>query len=505
MSNSSLVSYTRLSPNNSGKRTHAIDRISPHCIVGQWSCETAANFFDNTSVEASCNYAIGSDGRMSLVVNEDDRSWCTSSRDNDQRAVTIECASDATSPYAMTEDVYESLVDLCTDICKRNGKSKLLWFGDKSKSLSYEPKSDEVVITVHRWFASKACPGDWLYSRLGNLAKDVTNELNPDTPTKTPADPAKSNNLYRVQTGAFTSETSAEKRAEELNAKGFKTCIVKVDNLYKVQVGAYSKKVNATAMVENLKDAGYNAIIVTEDTTLSPSKKPEANKKTEEEIAQEVLAGKWGNGAERKSRIEAAGYDYDEVQEIVNKTAEESVPAKPAPEKKPEPAPKKKSNEEIAKEVIRGDWGNGEDRKKKLEAAGYDYDAIQDIINGDTKKPESKPAPEKKPEPKPSPKKKSNEEIAKEVIRGDWGNGTEREKKLEAAGYDYDAIQDIINGDTKKPAPAKPAPKKKTEEDIAREIVQDGKWGTGDARKKNVEAAGYDYNKVQKCVNDLMK
>ena len=170
MSNSSLVNCTVKSPNHSGARTHSIDRITPHCVVGQLSAESIGGCFDSSNVQASCNYGIGSDGRVVLCVDEANRSWCSSSNANDQRAVTIECASDMTHPYAMTDAVYEKLVALCVDICRRNGKTKLLWFGDKDKSLNYSPKSNEMILTVHRWFANKSCPGDWLYSRLGNLA-----------------------------------------------------------------------------------------------------------------------------------------------------------------------------------------------------------------------------------------------------------------------------------------------------------------------------------------------
>lgn len=188
MSNSSLVSYTKLSPNHSGQRTHSIDRITPHCVVGQLSAESICGCFTSTSRQASCNYGIGTDGRISLCVEEKNRSWCSSSNANDQRAVTIECASDMSEPYAMNSKVYASLINLCVDICKRNGKKKLLWFGDKTKSLNYSPKSDEMVITVHRWFANKSCPGNWLYARLGDLATQVTNKLSGST-TSTPTAP----------------------------------------------------------------------------------------------------------------------------------------------------------------------------------------------------------------------------------------------------------------------------------------------------------------------------
>lgn len=175
--NSPLVAYTNLSPNHSGLRTHSIDRITPHCVVGQLSAESICGCFTSTSRQASCNYGIGKDGRVSLCVEEKNRSWCTSSAANDQRAITIECASDLTHPYAMNSAVYTSLIKLCTDICKRNGKTKLLWMGDKNKTLNYAPAPDEMVLTVHRWYANKACPGDWLYSRLGELAAMVTTAL----------------------------------------------------------------------------------------------------------------------------------------------------------------------------------------------------------------------------------------------------------------------------------------------------------------------------------------
>ena len=176
--NSSLVSYTKLSPNHSGKRTHSIDRITPHCVVGQCTAEGLGDWLAKSSTQASSNYGIDKNGRVGLYVEEKNRSWCSSSNANDQRAITIECASDTTEPYAMNSKVYDALIKLCVDICKRNGKKKLIWLGDKDKTLNYNPKSDEMIITVHRWFDNKSCPGNWLYARLGDLAAKVTENLN---------------------------------------------------------------------------------------------------------------------------------------------------------------------------------------------------------------------------------------------------------------------------------------------------------------------------------------
>ena len=188
--NSPLVSYTKLSPNHSGQRTHSIDRITPHCVVGQCSVETLGNVFLPTSRQASSNYGIGVDGRVGMYVEEKNRSWCSSSAANDQRAITIECASDNTEPYAFKDVVYQRLIELCTDICKRNGKTKLLWLGDKTQTLNYDPEPDEMVLTVHRWFANKSCPGNWMYARMGDLASKVTAALGGEVKPVEPAKPA---------------------------------------------------------------------------------------------------------------------------------------------------------------------------------------------------------------------------------------------------------------------------------------------------------------------------
>ena len=175
--NSSMVVYKKLSPNHSGQRTHSIDRITPHCVVGQCTAEGLGEWFEKQSTQASSNYGIDRDGRVALYVEEKNRSWCSSSNANDQRAITIECASDTTEPYAFRDVVYQILIKLCIDICKRNGKNKLIWFGDKDKTLNYSPKSGEMLLTVHRWFANKSCPGNWMYARMGDLASKVTAAL----------------------------------------------------------------------------------------------------------------------------------------------------------------------------------------------------------------------------------------------------------------------------------------------------------------------------------------
>ena len=226
--NSSLVDCVVKSPNHSGQRTHSIDRITPHCVVGQLSAEGIGSCFP-AGRQASCNYGIGKDGRVCLVVDEKNRSWCSSSNANDQRAVTIECASDMSEPYAMTNAVYEKLIKLCTDICKRYGKTKLVWIADKNTALSYKPEPNEMQLTVHRWFANKSCPGNWLFSRLGEVARRVNVNLGSNSKPATPT-PSTGSNLYRVrksagdaksQVGAYKNLANAKKKADETGLKVF--------------------------------------------------------------------------------------------------------------------------------------------------------------------------------------------------------------------------------------------------------------------------------------------
>ena len=187
MSNSSLATYTLISPNKNSPRNHKIDTISIHCFVSQVTAKRGCEVFQPSSEQASCNYVVGYDGSIGLCVEEKDRSWCTSSSSNDHRAITIETASENKAPYKVTAAAYAALLDLVTDICRRNGAKKLLWFGDKAKTLAYAPKSGEMVMTVHRWFANKSCPGDYLYNLHGEIAAEVTKRLGGSSSTTSPS------------------------------------------------------------------------------------------------------------------------------------------------------------------------------------------------------------------------------------------------------------------------------------------------------------------------------
>lgn len=175
--NSPLVSYTKLSPNYD-KRKQNIDNIAIHCAVGQLSVRALGSIFALPSKAASSNYGIGYDGKIGMYVEEKNRSWCTSSSKVDHRAVTIEVACDPTYPYAVNDIVYESLIKLVADICKRNNIKKLLWKADKSLF----GHVDKQNMVVHRWFSKrKSCPGKYLYDRHYDIANRVNILLDSET------------------------------------------------------------------------------------------------------------------------------------------------------------------------------------------------------------------------------------------------------------------------------------------------------------------------------------
>lgn len=175
MSNSPLVSYTKLSPNHSGKRKHVIDTVTIHCVAANATVEALGATFANPARKASSNYGIGTDGRIALYVDEGNRSWCTSSPENDHRAITIEVANNGGAPdWPVSFAAYSALINLLADICSRNpGIGRLRWQGDKSLIGQVSKQN----MTVHRWFAAKACPGDFLYNRHGAIAKEVNRIL----------------------------------------------------------------------------------------------------------------------------------------------------------------------------------------------------------------------------------------------------------------------------------------------------------------------------------------
>ena len=226
MSNSPLATYTKISPNKNSPRNKPIDTITIHCTAGNKdnTARQIADYFSNASRGASCNYVVGGDGSIAISVEEKDRSWCTSSGANDNRAITIEVCSNIAGTE-VNDKAYVALINLVADICKRNGIKKLVWSTNKNSRVNH---LNGCNMTVHRDYANKACPGEWLYSRHGDIAAKVNALLG--ATTTTPAKPTQPTptTMYRVR------KTWADAKS---------------------QIGAYRDLNNAKAMAD--KNAGY--------------------------------------------------------------------------------------------------------------------------------------------------------------------------------------------------------------------------------------------------------
>lgn len=209
MSYSSLVSHVNFSPNCTKPRNQKIDRVTIHCVVGQASVESLGELFANPERQASSNYGIGFDGRIACYVEEENRSWCTGSRENDHRAITIEVASDTAPPYGVKDAAYGALLDLLEDICRRYDL-RLNYTGDKTGNM-----------TLHKWFQATDCPGEFLESKHPEIAAEVNRRLD-GTPSDTTT-------LYRIQAGAFRDRANAEAHLAKLRAAGFDAFIQTVE------------------------------------------------------------------------------------------------------------------------------------------------------------------------------------------------------------------------------------------------------------------------------------
>lgn len=325
MSNSNLVNYTKLSPNFNPRQSQ-IRKITIHHMAGNLSVEGCGNLFAPTSRQTSSNYGVGSDGRVGMYVEEHNRAWTSSSPDNDHQAITIEVANDGGAPeWHVSDAALSKTIDLCVDICQRNGITKLVYTGDASGNL-----------TRHDMFAKTNCPGPYLGSKFNYIADEVNKRLGVvPAPQPTPAPTQSLDDVAQA-----------------------------------VMRGEYG---NGPARAAALTSAGYdaNAVQARVNELLGASTQPAPNPSVSiTEIAQAVLRGEYGNGNDRRQALANAGYDYDTVQAEVNRLAGVSPVPQPAV-----------SLDDIARAVIRGDYGNGADRRQALANAGYDYDAVQARVN----------------------------------------------------------------------------------------------------------------------------
>lgn len=266
------------SKNYSDRRGMKVCKFTPHHMAGNLTVEQCGRLFQNPNRGASANYGIGTDGRIAIYVDEDYRGWTSSNAMNDRQAITVEVANcEIGGQWKVSDAAWESLVKLAYDVCKRYN-FRLTYDGTPNGSLTH-----------HNMFAKTTCPGPYLQSRMKELAETVNRMLDEG---KEPVKPSQ-----------------AEQKTEQL--------------------------------------------------------------KSIEEVAREVINGKWGNGADRFNRLDAAGYNSSEVQKKVNEILLGKGSSNPA----------KKSIEQLANEVIKGLWGNGADRKNRLTNAGYNYSEVQKLVN----------------------------------------------------------------------------------------------------------------------------
>lgn len=263
MSNSNMVTYTKLSPNHSGPRTHTIDTITIHHMAGNLSVQTCGDIFAKSSRQASSNYGV-SGKEVGLYVDEANRSWCSSNRVNDQRAITFEVANDTAGvknkTWTVSDETMATLIELVTDVCKRNNIKKLIWSSNKNDRINH---INGCNMTLHKDFAATACPGPYLEGKMQYIADEVNKRLGeaaPETPATTPT------KLFKVQIGAYRIRTNAQKALEDAKQKGFKDAFIKqYGTLYKVQIGAYKLKVNAVNMQRSAINKGYKDAFIVEE------------------------------------------------------------------------------------------------------------------------------------------------------------------------------------------------------------------------------------------------
>jgi hypothetical protein len=486
--NSPLVAYTKISPNRTVNRNHAIDTITIHCVVGQCSVETLGNVFAPASRQASSNYGVGVDGRIGMYCEEKDRSWCSSSASNDNRAITIEVASDTTHPYAVKDVVYNALIVLVADICKRNGIKKLLWKADKSLI----GQVDKQNMTVHRWFAAKACPGEYLYSRHGDIADKVnailgaqeqpvlsglqamalkgmsnTDAIKQVSPLFT-ADQKKSGILASVSLAQFILESgygTSELAQNANNCFGMKKSLS--GNTWGGSAwdgsSVYTKETkeqNADGTYTTIK-ADFRKYASVEDSIADHSAyllgAMNGSKKRYEGLAgmtdykaavQRIKDGGYATSLSYVTNLcnviekwNLTQYDASTSPDTPQEGAGGSFPAVPFTVRvlindlnyrsagSMSGAVKGQTGKGVFTIVeVKNGWG------KLKSGAGWIYLLNPDYctVNGTVAAPTPTPA-------------KSVEEIAREVIQGKWGNGSDRKNRLEAAGYNYNEVQSKVN------------------------------------------------------------
>lgn len=286
--------YTR------GRGGYKICKITPHHMACQWTAERCAQSFQVPTRNASANYCIGSDGTIVCNVEEENRAWTSSNYYNDCQAITIEVANETCSPnWTISTKAWNALVNLCADICKRYG-FRLNYTGNANGSL-----------TEHMMFASTGCPGPYLHARMAQLANEVNAKLSGTQTPSTPQTPQTGTEKYGVGTQLCTNTLSTNCYGTGRVIKGdWEGTIGRV-----IHGAKYPYRVDRRGVA-----IGWtNDSAIDSDPHIPGGGTTTTTNKSNEQIADEVIKGLWGNGADRKNRLTNAGYDYNTIQSIVNR------------------------------------------------------------------------------------------------------------------------------------------------------------------------------------------
>lgn len=342
--NSPLVCKTRLSPKHNNRK-YPITKITIHHAAGVMSFDALLNYVATCSRDMSANYVLRQ-GKIGLVVEEKYRAWTSSNANNDHRAVTIEVGNSSSGgQWPISDEDLSLLIKWCADVCIRNKIPKLYYDGTPNGSL-----------TLHEMFAATGCPGPYIKSKINYICQEVNKLINSTngSHTKPSAPAATGNKTYKVLTNVYGYMSASDAVSDKHRKRTVTPGTYYIYNETSTAVNVTLKKSAPGAWICKAK----NVVASTSTST----------KKSVTTIAQEVLAGKWGNGADRVKKLKAAGYNPTEVQVEVNRLLSGKSSTK-------------KSVTEVAKEIIQGKWGNGSARKQKLESAGYNYAEVQAAVN----------------------------------------------------------------------------------------------------------------------------
>lgn len=427
--NSSLVTHTKLLKNNHyNPRNRDIAGITIHHNAGVASVPNLLNYAYNTSRQMSFNYCVNDDD-IGLSVEEKYRAWTSSNAANDHRCVTIEvCNSSTGGDWPISDKSMATLIKLCADICKRNGIKKLYYDGTTNGTL-----------TRHEMFASTNCPGPYIKNHTDYICSEVNKLIGASDNSETKPEKPSNTKTYEVVTTVKGYYTSADALAGKNPVRNVEPGTYYVYNQVSGAVNVTKTATSPGAWISTASN-------VIEDTDSSPIGK--------EVIINGQLFGNsaGGNPGKTVSNVrtkitryaKGAAKPYNTTGDLgwvaessvtfVDGSSGSSSSGSSSSGSSSSGSNKKPVTDAVVSDVINGKYGNGNARKKALEAAGYDYSEVQDAVNAKLYGGSSS-----------SSNKKSIDEVAKEVIRGDWGNGNARKKKLEAAGYNYSEVQKRVN------------------------------------------------------------